>query len=122
VEQIIIAIIGGLVAVIVAIVGMWSKSKQMETAHSDEDDGRPVSLTAKQYDKFLLMETLNSTVEAQSKQIDILRGIVDEQRLELTAREQEIEDLRNRVSNLERLTVQQALIISELKAGGKGIS
>jgi predicted RNase H-like nuclease (RuvC/YqgF family) len=107
-EQIIIAIIGGIVAVIVAIVGMWSKNRQQLSSEDSEDAPAPVT-TAK------LIETLNSTVEAQTKQIDILRGIVDEQRLELAEREREIEDLRTRVSNLERLTVQQALLIGELE-------
>jgi predicted RNase H-like nuclease (RuvC/YqgF family) len=105
VEQIIIAIIGGIVAVIVALVGMWSKAKQQITAPD-----KPTAVTNSQ-----LIETLNSTVEAQTKQIEILRSIVDEQRLELAEREREIEDLRMRVSNLERLTVQQALLIGELE-------
>jgi hypothetical protein len=105
-EQIIIAIIGGIVAVIVAFVGMWSKIRQQDRASEGEE--APVTT-----EKLIL--TLNSTVEAQTKQIDILRGIVDEQRLELAEREKEIEDLRLRVSNLERLTVQQALLIGELE-------
>lgn len=105
-EQIIIAIIGGVVAVIVALVGMWSKIKQQVETSPD----RPTAVTNSQ-----LIETLNSTVGAQTKQIEILRAIVDEQRLELAEREREIEDLRERVSNLERLTVQQALLIGELE-------
>jgi predicted RNase H-like nuclease (RuvC/YqgF family) len=106
VEQIVIAIIGGIVAVIVAIVGMWSRAKQQISSSPD----KPTVATNSQ-----LIETLNNTVEAQTKQIDILRAIVDEQRLELAEREREIEDLRNRVSNLERLTVQQALLIGDLE-------
>lgn len=105
-EQIIIAIIGGVVAVIVALVGMWSKVKQQVENSPD----KPTAVTNSQ-----LIETLNSTVGAQTKQIEILRAIVDEQRLELAEREREIEDLRERVSNLERLTVQQALLIGELE-------
>lgn len=111
-EQVMVAIIGGIVAVIVAVIGVWSKSRQSKTL--DEGGETPTVTTTK------LIETLNSTVEAQTKQIDILRGIVDEQRLELQEREREIEDLRERVSNLERLTVQQALLIGELeKAKGR---
>lgn len=108
-EQIVVAIIGGIVAVIVSIIGVWNKSKQTKSSNSTESGFIEPPTTAK------LIETLNSTVEAQSKQIDILRGIVDEQRLELAVREKEIEDLRFRVSNLERLTVQQALVIGELE-------
>jgi len=105
-EQVIIAIIGGIVAVIVALVGMWNKTRQRDI-ESTEDT--PLVTTDK------LIITLNSTVEAQTKQIEILRGIVDEQRLELAERERELEDLRLRVSNLERLTVQQALLIGDLE-------
>jgi septal ring factor EnvC (AmiA/AmiB activator) len=113
VEQIIIAIIGGVVAVIVALVGMWSKLKQ-QTIEITEETADQAKIT-KRITTDKLIETLNSTVGAQTKQIEILRAIVDEQRLELAEREREIEDLRERVSNLERLTVQQALLIGELE-------
>jgi peptidoglycan hydrolase CwlO-like protein len=105
-EQIVVAIIGGIVAIIVAALSVWNKSKQGAKVLEPEEE--PVSTQQ-------LIETLNKTVEAQNKQIDILRGIVDEQRLELAEREKEIEDLRQRVSNLERLTVQQALLIDALE-------
>lgn len=111
-ENIVIAIIGGCVAIIVAIIGVWNKTKQRIVG--EEPNSTPSVSTAK------LVETLNRTVEAQAKQIEILRSIVDEQRLELAERERELVDLRERVSNLERLTVQQALTIGELeKAKGR---
>lgn len=100
VENVIIAIISGIVAVVVAIIG---RSRITSFRENQEKKADPK-----------LVETLNESVAASMKQIDILRGIVDEQRIQLTEKDREIEDLTHRVSNLEKLTIDQALLIRNL--------
>lgn len=99
-ENVIIAIISGIVAVVVAIIG---RSRITSFRENQEKKADPK-----------LVETLNESVAASIKQIDILRGIVDEQRIQLTEKDREIADLTKRVSNLEKLTIDQALLIKTL--------
>jgi predicted RNase H-like nuclease (RuvC/YqgF family) len=105
-EQIVIAIISGFVAVIVAIIGIFRRNER-----SDEQDENETSTNMAANER--LMVTLNRTVEAQADQITILRDLADAQQLEIQAKSKEISNLSDRVTKLERLTIEQALIIKE---------
>lgn len=112
-ENIIIAIITGIVAIIVAIIGIQQRKNTSNISKNTESInglGLKSPLT-----QIKLIETLNSTVEAQNKQIEILRGIVDEQRIQLKEKDIQLIELTKRVSNLEQLTIEQALIIRGLE-------
>lgn len=108
-ENIVIAIISGIVAVLVAAIGVYRKSSKIAS-----EENPTISEPLAEHNEKLII-TLNATVKAQTEQIDILRGIVDEQRKELEDRDREIKELMLRVSNLERLTIEQALVIKELE-------
>jgi len=113
-ENVLIALITGLAAVIVGVLQVWKKISLNADNIQANADAIDKSDTSRG-----LINTLNSTVSAQTKQIDILRGIVDEQRLQLEDRDIKITDLTNRVSKLEQLTISQALIISNLEERAK---
>lgn len=101
VENVVIAIISGIVAVMVAIIGR-------SRFNSVKESMRPGRAESK------LIKTLNDTVNAQARQIESLRGTVDEQRIQLIVKDKQIEDLTKRVSNLESLVIDQATTIANL--------
>ena len=109
VENILIAIITGIVAIIVASIGIQQRRNTSNISKNTE------SIDGLNINPIKLIETLNNTVDAQNKQIDILRGIVDEQRIQLKEKDDQLIELTKRVSNLEQLTIEQALIIRGLE-------
>jgi hypothetical protein len=112
-ENIIIAAISGLVAILVAFISVSRRLRaSADSTPADPETGEEGYSIFKNH---ALIETLNNTVEAQTQQIEILRKIVDEQRVQLQAKDREISDLTIRVSNLEKLTIEQALIIRQLE-------
>lgn len=108
-ENILIAIITGIVAIIVASIGIQQRRNTSNISKNTE------SIDGLNINPIKLIETLNNTVDAQNKQIDILRGIVDEQRIQLKEKDDQLIELTKRVSNLEQLTIEQALIIRGLE-------
>lgn len=121
-EQIVIAVISGIVAIVVAAIGVVAKrnSKAISDLQADGIEAAGTAKTGRINEKQLI-ETLNNTVLQQQDQINILRGIVDEQRVLLEAKDVQIEDLTKRVSKLEQLTIEQALIIRDLEKSGRVI-
>jgi len=113
VENIIIAIITGIGAIIVAIIGVQQRrnTASISKNRASIDD----EILSTKTDHARLIDTLNDTVEAQSNQIEILRKIVDEQRIQLKEKDLQLEELTKRVSKLEQLTIEQALVIRGLE-------
>ena len=105
-NDIIVAIIGGVVAIIVASIQVWRKK-----TNPDSSKDTISSVVANKE----LIEALNATVQSQTEQIRGLRGVVDEQRLQLEDKDLKIQNLVERVSKLEQLTIEQALMIKALE-------
>jgi uncharacterized coiled-coil protein SlyX len=114
VENIIIAIITGIGAIIVATIGIQQR-KNTNNIAKNKTSADEYELEHSSSNQTKLIDTLNNTVEAQSKQIEILRGIVDGQRAQLLEKNEQLIELTKRVSNLEQLTIEQALVIRGLE-------
>ena len=102
-EQVAVAIITGIVAIVVALITARRRNNK------DSEESIP--------EEKRLINALTETVDIQSAQIEALKSIATDQTLELRNKDNEIHELTQRVSNLEKLTISQALIIEELKKG-----
>jgi predicted RNase H-like nuclease (RuvC/YqgF family) len=115
-ENIIIAIITGFGAIIVAVIGVQQRKNTANISKNKTSMDEEIASTDKnKIDQYRLVATLNNTVEAQQRQIEILRGIVDEQKDQLKEKDTQLEELTKRVSKLEQLTIEQALVIRGLE-------
>lgn len=106
-NDVLIAIISGVVAIAVAIIQVWRKK---DSAQKQEK-----AVTQNQE----ILDTTLNTVTIQSEQIRVLRSIVEEQKLQLEDKDRKIQDLSERVSKLEQLTIEQALMIKALEDRAK---
>jgi len=99
-ENIVIAIITSIATLLVALIGLSGSKK--------------LSKKTPPIDQTKLISTLKDTLIAQTERIRLLEAGHREQVEMIEAKEEEIIDLRRRVSNLEQLTIEQASIIAQL--------
>ena len=103
-ENIAVAIITSIATLLVALIGLFGSKKLGYNK-------RPLSLG----DQSKLISTLKDTLAAQTERIKLLEAAHVEQIAILAAKEEEIIDLKRRVSNLEQLTIEQAFTIRQLQ-------
>lgn len=101
-ENIMIAIITSIATLLVAVIGLLG-SKKFTTR-------KPISFS----EQTKLIAALKDTLMVQTERIRLLEAAHAEQIIILEARDEEIKDLKRRVSNLETLTIEQALTIRQL--------
>lgn len=96
-----IAIITSIATLLVALLGLFSSKKLSKKGPPPMDQAK-------------LITTLKDTLIAQTERINLLEAGHREQIGMIEAKENEIIDLKRRVSNLEQLTIEQASIIAQL--------
>jgi len=96
-----IAIITSIATLLVAIIGLLGSKKFTK---------KPISFN----EQSKLISALKDTLIAQTERIRLLEASHAEQIIVLEARDEEIKDLKRRVSNLEQLTIEQAFTIRSL--------
>lgn len=102
-ENIVVAIIAGITSFLVALIGLFG--------------GKKLGKKSSTINYKELVSTLKDTLMAQTERIKLLEDAHDEQIEKLKLKDDEIADLKRRVSNLEQLTVEQASIIIQLTKG-----
>lgn len=100
-ENIVVAIITSIATLLVALIGLFGTKRLSKKSPIDQSK---------------LIATLKDTLAAQTERIRLLETAHEEQLAMLEAKEEEITDLKRRVSNLEQLTIEQAFIISQLQS------
>jgi hypothetical protein len=101
-QDIVIALISSGATLLVALIGLAGSKKFVR---------RPLTFG----DQNKLINTLKDTLLAQTERIRLLETAYTEQLSIIETRDDEVSDLKRRVSNLEQLTVEQALVISQLQ-------
>jgi hypothetical protein len=101
-ENIFIAIISAMATVIVAILGLLGSRKLNPKRLTNGDQSK-------------LINTLKDTLAVQVERIKLLETAHQEQVELLGHKEEELRELRERVSRLEQLTIEQALLITQLQ-------
>lgn len=103
-ENIFVALISAMATILVAIIGIFGSRKL-----------NPSKKTLSNADQSRLINTLKDTLNAQTERIKLLEAAHEIQVTQLANKDAEIRELRERVSKLEQLTIEQALIISQLQ-------
>jgi len=110
VEDIAIALIGALTTIALALIRIFSRRR--------EQKGKDASDVTTQKN---LLQALKDTVEIQAQQIKTLKDVIEGQQNQLILKDEEIRSLTERVSNLEQLTIKQALIIGQQNSETSGM-
>ena len=105
-ENIVVAIITSIATLLVALIGLLGTRK--------------LTKKPQKVDQAELISTLKDTLIAQTERIRLLEAAHVEQIAMLEIKEEEIMDLKRRVSNLEQLTIEQAFIIRQLQPKRRG--